>query len=214
MGDTVDIVDTEVTVDTAVDTEDMVDTVAREKLKLNQKLPLLLLQKLMPKLGALLDTDTVPDMVLADMEVTVLALPAMEVTVLDMVSGRDLLMPKPGVLLDTDTVPDMVLVDMEVTVLALPAMEVTVLDTVSGRDLLTPGMDADMEAMVDTAVDMEVMVDTDTLDMHTESKFCISMPLLPFILLYLLKHNVNPFLQEKQTKLSFNMFHQKLRKSF
>merc|ERR1712135_103640 len=79
-------------------------------------------------------------------------------------------------------------------------------DTVSGRDLLMPGMDADMEVMVDTE-------DTDTVDMHTESKFCISMPMLPFIL-YLLKHNLIPFLQEKQTKLSFNMFHQKLRKSF
>merc|ERR1712135_238408 len=97
------------------------------------------------------------------------------------------------------------------------------------------GMDADMEVMVDTAVDMEVMVDTDmvdtverdllmpgtdvdtvdtdTVDMHTESKFFISMTMLPFIL-YLLEHNVIPFLQEKQTKLSFNMFHQKLRKSF
>merc|ERR1712135_68691 len=95
------------------------------------------------------------------------------------------------------------------------------------------GMDADMEVMVDTAVDMGDMVDTverdllmpgtdvdmvdtedtDTVDMHTESKFCISMTMLPFIL-YLLKHNVIPFLQEKQTKLSFNMFHQKLRKSF
>merc|ERR1712136_611611 len=106
---------------------------------------------------------------------------------------------------------------------------------VSGRDLLMPGMDADMEVMVDTAVDMEVMVDTDmvdtverdlpmpgtdvdtedtdTVDMYTESKFCISLPMLPFIL-YLLKHNVIPFLQEKQTKLSFNMFHQRLRKSF
>merc|ERR1712135_151687 len=118
-------------------------------------------------------------------------------------------------------------------------MEDTVLDTVSGRDLLMPGMDADMEVMVDTAVDMEVMVDTDmvdtverdlpmpgtdvdmvdtedtdTVDIDTESKFCISIPMLPFILLYLLKHNVIPFLQEKQTKLSFNMFHQKLRKSF
>merc|ERR1719347_746064 len=125
----------------------------------------------MPKPGALLDTDTVPDMVLVDMEVTVLALPAMEVTVLDAVSGRDLLMPKLGALLDTDTVPDMVLADMEVTVLALPAMEDTVLDTVSGRDLLMPGMDVDMEVMVDTAVDMEVMVDTDvaTADMDTES---------------------------------------------
>merc|ERR1711972_1011984 len=126
----------------------------------------------------------------------------------------------------------------EATVLVLPAMEVTVLDTASGRDLLTPGMDADMEVMVDTAVDMEVMVDTDmadtverdlpmpgtdvdmvdtedtdTVDIDTESKFCISIPMLPFIL-YLLKHNVIPFLQEKQTKLSFNMFHQKLRKSF
>merc|ERR1711972_71377 len=127
----------------------------------------------------------------------------------------------------------------EATVLVLPAMEVTVLDTASGRDLLTPGMDADMEVMVDTAVDMEVMVDmdmvdtverdlpmpgtdvdmvdtedTDTVDINTESKFCISMPMLPFILLYLLKHNVIPFLQEKQTKLSFNMFHQMLRTSF
>merc|ERR1712136_510716 len=139
MGDTVDIVDTEVTVDTAVDTEDMVDTVAREKLKLNQKLPLLLLQKLMPKLGVPLDTDTVPDMVLADMEATVLVLPAMEVTVLDTVSGRDLLMPKPGALLDTDTVPDRVLVDMEVT---------------------------------------------DTVDTDTESKFCVSMSLLPYILFH------------------------------
>merc|ERR1712136_231844 len=154
------------------------------------------------------------------------------------VSGRDLLMPRPRAPLDTDTVPDMVLVDMEVTVLGLPAMEVTVLDTASGRDLLKPGMDADIEVMVDTAVDMEVMVDTDMVDtverdllmpgtdvttvdtedtdmvdMHTESKFFISMTMLPFIL-YLLKHNVIPFLQEKQTKLSFNMFHQKLRKSF
>merc|ERR1712136_83608 len=102
---------------------------------------------------------------------------------------------------------------------------------VSGRDLLTPGMDADMEVMVDTAVDMEVMVDTDMVDtverdlpmpgtdvdmvdMLTESKFRISMPLLPFILLYLLKHNVIPFLQEKHTKLSFNIIHQKLTKSF
>ena len=138
----------------------------------------------------------------------------MEVTALDMVSGRDLLMPKPGALLDTDTGPDMVLADMEVTVLALPAMEVTVLDAVSGRDLLMPGMDVDMEVMVDTAVDMVDTEDTDAVDMDTESKFCISIHMLPFILLYLLKHNVIPFLQEKQTKLSFNMFHQKLRKSF
>merc|ERR1711953_1666436 len=144
--------------------------------------------------------------VLADMEATVLVLPAMEATVLDAVSGRDLLMPKPGAPLDTDTVPDMVLADMEVTVLALPAMEVTVLDTVSGRDLPMP--DTDLEVMVDTAVDMEVMVDvdtgdtvergllmpgtdvamvdtedTDTVDTDTESKSYTSINLLPFILI-------------------------------
>merc|ERR1712212_737638 len=102
MGGTVDmvdtVVDTEVTVDTA-----MVDTVARDLLML--------------KLGVPLDTDTVPDMVLVDMEVMVL----------DTVSGRDQPMPIPklGVPLDTDTVPDTALVDMEVTVLASPAVEVT-----------------------------------------------------------------------------------------
>merc|ERR1711972_372862 len=48
------------------------------------------------KLGEPLDTDTVPDTVLVDMEVTVLALPATEVTDLDTVSGRDLLMLMPG----------------------------------------------------------------------------------------------------------------------
>merc|ERR1711973_678110 len=133
---------------------------------------------------------------------------------LDTVSGRDLLMPKPGALLDTDTVPDMVLADMEVTVLALPAMEVTVLDTVSGRDLLMPGMDVDMEVMVDTAVDTVDTEDTDAVDMDTESKFCISIHMLPFILLYLLKHNIIPFLQVKQTKLSYHMFHQKVEEVF
>merc|ERR1712136_246824 len=101
--DTVDtVVDTEFTVDTV-----MVDTVARDLLMLN----------LMPKLGEPLVTDTVPDMVLVDMEVTVKALPAMGVTVLDTVSGRDPLMPKLGVPLDMDAVLDMFLVDMEVTVL-------------------------------------------------------------------------------------------------
>merc|ERR1711915_859666 len=92
-----------------------------------------------------------------DMEVTDLALPAMEVTVLDTVSGRDLLMPKPGALLDTDTVPDMVLVDMEVT---------------------------------------------DTVDTDTESKFCVLMNLLPYILTYLLKHEIIPFLLQ-QKKIIF-----------
>merc|ERR1712212_228154 len=63
-----------------------------------------------PKLGEPLDTDTVPDMVLVDMEVTVLELPAMEVTVWDTVSGRDPLMLMPGTDVatvdteDTDTV--------------------------------------------------------------------------------------------------------------
>ena len=119
--------------------------------------------------------------------------------------------------MDTDTVQDTVLVDMGVTVLvdmgvtvlALPAMEVTVLDTVSGRDLLMPDtVDTDVEAMVDTAVDMEVMVDadtvdtverdllmpgtdvdtvdtedTDTVDIDTESNFYISNIELPFILI-------------------------------
>merc|ERR1711973_601061 len=120
-----------------------------------------------PKLGEPLDTDTVPDMVLV----------VMEVTVLDTVSGRDLLMPIPklGEPLDTDTVPDMVLVDMEVTVLVLPAMEVTDLDTVSGRDplMLMPGTDV---ATVDTE-------DTDTVDIDTESNFYISNNVLPFILI-------------------------------
>ena len=90
---------------------------------------------------------------------------------------------------------------MAMEVMADMDMAVTDTEDTVERDLPNHTMD-----MVDTE-------DTDTEDMHTESKFCISMPMLPFIL-YLLKHNVIPFLQEKQTKLSFNMFHQKLRKSF
>merc|ERR1712136_561438 len=86
------------------------------------------------------------DMVLVDMEVTVLALPAMEVTVLDTVSGRDLLMP--GMDVDMEVMVDTA-VDMEVMVDA---------DTVE-RDLLMPGTDV---ATVDTE-------DTDTVDMLTES---------------------------------------------
>merc|ERR1712060_512165 len=66
-----------------------------------------------PKLGVPLDTDTVQDTVLVDMGVTVLALPAMEVTVLDTVSGRDLLMP--GMDVDTEVMVDTA-VDMEVMV--------------------------------------------------------------------------------------------------
>merc|ERR1711983_72761 len=67
------------------------------------------------------------------------------------------LIQKPGTVTSvTDTVPDTVFLDtdldtdMEVTDVAMPVMEVTVLDT----------------AMVDTVVDMAVMVDTDT-----ESKY-------------------------------------------
>merc|ERR1712198_469379 len=135
-----------------VDTKDTVDTVAREKLKL--------LQKLMPKPGAPLDTDTVPDMVLVAMEVTVLALPAMEVTVLDTVSGRDLLMPG----MDAD---------MEVMVdTAVVMVDTDTVDTVE-RDLLMPGTEV-------TTVDT---VDTDMVDTDTESKFHISINLLPFILI-------------------------------
>merc|ERR1711883_44116 len=93
--------DMEVMVDT-----DMVDTVAREK----PKLP----QKLMPKPGVPSVTDTVPDTVFldteldtdldTDMEVTDVAMPVMEVTVLDtaMVDtvARDPLMPGTDVVME------------------------------------------------------------------------------------------------------------------
>merc|ERR1711953_1183732 len=115
--------------------------------------------------------DTVPDMVLADMEVTVLALPAMEVTVLDTVSGRDLPMPDTDLEVMVDTA-----VDIEVMVDTAVDMEVMVdadtVDTVE-RDLLMPGTDV---ATVDTE-------DTDTVDTDTESKFYTSINLLPFILI-------------------------------
>merc|ERR1712135_267069 len=96
-----------------------------------------------------------------------------------------------------DTVPDMVLVDMEVTVLDLPTMEVTDLDTVSGRDLLMlmPGTDV---ATVDT--------DTVVVHMDTESKFYLSINLLPFILISShhtqMKQNVIQFHQNKTNYLS------------
>merc|ERR1712088_32801 len=79
----------------------MVDTVARDLLMLTQKL--------MPITATPLDTDTAPDTDLdTDMAVMVLALPAMEVMVLDMnmvdtVSTRDLLMP---IMEDTDMAVD------------------------------------------------------------------------------------------------------------
>merc|ERR1712088_793026 len=102
-----------------------------------------------------------------------------------------------------DTVDSEDTVDTEVTVVDLPSMEVMlleavmVLDVVCGRDLLMlmPG------TAVDTAVDMEVMVDTamvDTVardplmpgtdadmavDTDTESKFCIMYNPLPSILI-------------------------------
>ena len=55
--------------------------------------------------------------------------------------------------------------------MVLPSLEVMLLevvmvesdsDTVCGRDPLMPGTDVDTEVTVDTAVDMVVMVDTDT----------------------------------------------------
>merc|ERR1712040_19806 len=119
-------------------------------------------------------------------EATVLALPAMEVTDLDTVSGRDPLMPIPklGVPLDMDTVPDMVSVDTEATVLALPAMEVTDLDTVSRRDPLMPipklGEPLDTDTVPDTVL---LAMEVTHLDMDTESNFYISNNVLPFILI-------------------------------
>merc|ERR1719167_498634 len=94
------------------------------------------------------------------MEVTVLALPAMEVTVLDTVSGRDLLMP--GMDADMEVMVDTA-VDMEVMV------DTDTVDTVE-RDLLMPGTDVTTE-------------DTDMVDTDTESKFHTSINLLPFILI-------------------------------
>merc|ERR1712135_154576 len=137
---------------------------------------------LMPKPGAPLDMDTVPDMVLVDMEVTVLALPAMEVTVLDTVSGRDLLMPGMDV-------------DMEVMVDTAVDMEVMV-DTVE-RDLLMPGTDV-------TTVDTE---DTDMVDTDTESRFHTSINLLPFILILVIipaetMHYSIPSTKEKPNHIS------------
>merc|ERR1712203_617559 len=91
---------------------------------------------LMPKPGAPLDTDTVPDMVLVDMGVTVLALPAMEVTVLDTVSGRDLLMP--GMDVDMEVMVDTA-VDME----AMVDTDVAPMDT---EDTDTVVVDMDTES--------------------------------------------------------------------
>merc|ERR1719334_1158176 len=124
------------------------------------------------------------------MEVTVLVLPAMEVTDLDTVSGRDLpmLILKLGEPLDTDTVPDTVLVDMEVTVLALPATEVATVDT----------------------------EDTDTVDIDTESNFYISNNELPFILIsshhtYL---NQTLFHSKKQNQILFRHVSSKVEEEF
>merc|ERR1712136_364491 len=103
-----------------VDTKDTVDTVAREKLKLNQK----------P--GAPLDTDTVPDMVLVDMEVTVLALPAMGVTAVDM-----------EVMVDTDTV------DTVERDLLMPGTDVTTVDTED-----TDMVDTETESKFHTSINL------------------------------------------------------------
>merc|ERR1712133_251721 len=129
----------------------------------------------------------VPDMVLVDMEVTVLALPAMEVTVLDTVSGRDLLML--GMDADMEVMVDTA-VDMEVMV------DTDTVDTVE-RDLLMPGTDV-------TTVDT---VDTDTVDTDTESKFHTSINLLPFILILVIiptetMHYSIPSTKEKPNHIS------------
>merc|ERR1712135_76787 len=121
----------------------------------------------------------------------VLALPAMEVTVLDTVSGRDLLMP--GMDVDMEVMVDTA-VDMEVMV------DTDTVDTVE-RDLLMPGTDV-----------------TDMVDTDTESKFHTSINLLPFILIsshYTCRNNAlfHSF-HKRKTKSYFGMFHQKLRKCF
>merc|ERR1712135_25511 len=90
----------------------------------------------------------------------VLLLPAMEVTALDTVSGRDLVMG--GMDADMEVMGDTA-VDMEVMV------DTDTVDTVE-RDLLMPGTDV-------------TTVDTDMVDTDTESKFHTSINLLPFILI-------------------------------
>merc|ERR1719192_1180263 len=66
-------------------------------------------------------------------------------------------------------------VDMEVMV------DTDMVDTVA-RDLLMPFTDVDMEVMVDTAVDTEVMGDTD-MAVDTDTKFCFPLNKLPIILI-------------------------------
>merc|ERR1719192_1696317 len=157
------MVDTEAMADMA-----MADTVARDLLMLNQKL--------MPITATPLDTDTAPDTDLdTDMAVMVLALPAMEVMVLDMdmvdmVSTRDPLTP-------TMEATDMVVMDVDTEVM----VDTDMVDTVA-RDLLMPFTDVDMEVMVDTAVDTEVTEDTD-MAVDTDTKFCFLHNKLPLILI-------------------------------
>merc|ERR1711941_182116 len=100
-----------------------------------------------------------------DMAVMVLALPAMEVMVLDMdmvdtVSTRDPLMP-------TMEATDMVVMDVDMEVMVVTDM----VDTVA-RDLLMPF----------TAVDTEVTEDTD-MAVDTDTKFCFLYNKLPLILI-------------------------------
>merc|ERR1711953_1099270 len=106
---------------------------------------------------------------MGDMAVMVLALPAMEVMVLDMdmvdtVSTRDPLMPT-----------------MEATDMGVMDVDTDMVDTVA-RDLLMPFTDVDMEVMVDTAVDTEVTEDTD-MAVDTDTKFCFLYNKLPLILI-------------------------------
>merc|ERR1712218_212930 len=112
---------------------------------------------------------------MGDMVVMVLALPAMEGTVLDMdmvdtVSTRDPLMP-------TMEATDMVVMDVDLEVM----VDTDMVDTVA-RDLLMPFTDVDTEVMVDTAVDTEVMEDTD-MAVDTDTKFCFLYNKLPLILI-------------------------------
>merc|ERR1712227_1150620 len=173
-----------------------VDIVARDLLMLPQKL--------MPTTDPL-DTDTAPDTDLdTDMAVMVLALPAMEVMVLDMdmvdtVSTRDPLMP-------TMEATDMVVMDVDTEVM----VDTDTVDTVA-RDLLMPttdpldtdtAPDTDMAAMVLALPAMEVMV----LDMDTDTKFCFLYNKLPLILISI------PYTKRNQKNLS--ACQPKLRKSF
>merc|ERR1712025_950452 len=122
---------------------------------------------------------------MGDMAVMVLALPAMEVMVLDMdmvdmVSTRDPLMP-------TMEATDMVVMDVDTEVM----VDTDTVDTVA-RDLLMPTtdpLDTDMAPDTDLDTDMAVMVlalpamEVMVLDMDTDTKFCFLYNKLLLILI-------------------------------